>query len=178
MARETWVQYLVESYQRLKKWYLMPPCLTISIIRYGSMVKWTNPGKRVVPSPTPRCSSYRKGSLRVTVDYDRQLTYVYLNHWSFIKIRGNNERNGSVFQCLFLSRGWSVILYTLSFYLLSWCACAYAYKHIQMLTHTEIQVCIWVKPTQKESVLYMPLNCWWWWDSTLMTVSQVHWFLS
>ena len=23
----------VESYQRLKKWYLMPPCLTFSIIR-------------------------------------------------------------------------------------------------------------------------------------------------
>ena len=39
MARETWVQSQVESYQRLKKWYLMPPCLTLSIIRYGSRVK-------------------------------------------------------------------------------------------------------------------------------------------
>ena len=29
----------VESYQRLKKWYLMPPWLTLSIIRYGSRVK-------------------------------------------------------------------------------------------------------------------------------------------
>ena len=37
--RETWVQSQVESYQRLKKWYLMPPCLTLSIIRYGSRVK-------------------------------------------------------------------------------------------------------------------------------------------
>ena len=27
----------------------------------------------VVPSPTPWCSSYRKGSLRVTLDYGRQL---------------------------------------------------------------------------------------------------------
>ena len=27
-ARETWVQSQVESYQRLKKCYLMPPCLT------------------------------------------------------------------------------------------------------------------------------------------------------
>ena len=35
MARETWVQSQVESYQRLKKWYLMPPY----IIRYGSRVK-------------------------------------------------------------------------------------------------------------------------------------------
>ena len=28
MARETWVQSQVESYQSLKKWCLMPPCLT------------------------------------------------------------------------------------------------------------------------------------------------------
>ena len=27
----------------------------------------------VAPSPTSWCSSYRKGSLRVTLDYDRQL---------------------------------------------------------------------------------------------------------
>ena len=34
----------------------------------------------VVPSPTPWCSSYRKGSLRVTLDYGRQL---YLQFCSF-----------------------------------------------------------------------------------------------
>ena len=28
-------------------------------------VKWSNPGKGVVPSPTPRCSRYWKGSLQV-----------------------------------------------------------------------------------------------------------------
>ena len=80
MARETWVQSQVESYQRLKKWYLMPPCLTLSIIRYGSRVKWRNPGKGVAPSPTPWCSSYWKGSLRVTFNYGRQLylhIYIY-----------------------------------------------------------------------------------------------------
>ena len=60
MARETWVQSQVESYQRLKKWYLMPPCLTLSIIRYGSRVKWSNPGKWVAPSPTPLCSKLSK----------------------------------------------------------------------------------------------------------------------
>ena len=75
MARETCVQSQVESYQRLKKWYSMPPCLTLSIIRYGSMVKWCNPGKGVAPSPTPWCCSYRKGSLRVTLDYGRQLYF-------------------------------------------------------------------------------------------------------
>ena len=34
-------------------------CLTLSIIRYISRVKWSDPGEVVVvPSPTPRCSSY------------------------------------------------------------------------------------------------------------------------
>ena len=73
MAWETWVQSQVKSHQRLRKWYLMPPCLTLSIVRYGSRVKWSNPGKGVAPSPTPWCISYRKGSLRVTHDYGRQL---------------------------------------------------------------------------------------------------------
>ena len=40
-----------------KKWYLMPPCLTLSILQYISRVKWSNPGKGVAP-PTPWCSSY------------------------------------------------------------------------------------------------------------------------
>ena len=61
------------SYQGLKKWYMMPSCLTLSIIRYGSRVKWSNPKKGVAPSPTPYCSSYRKGSLQVTLDYGHQL---------------------------------------------------------------------------------------------------------
>ena len=38
----------------------MPPCLTLSIIRYGSRVKWSNPGKGVAPSPTPWCSKLSK----------------------------------------------------------------------------------------------------------------------
>ena len=62
MARETTVQSQIESYQRLEKWFMMPPCLTLGIIRYGSRVKWINPGKEVAPSPTPWCSSYRKGA--------------------------------------------------------------------------------------------------------------------
>ena len=72
MAREIWIESQVESYQRLKKLYLMLSCLILSIIRYVSRVKWSNPGKGVAPSPTPRCSSYRKGSLLVTLDYGRQ----------------------------------------------------------------------------------------------------------
>ena len=71
IARETWIQSLVESYKRLKKWYLMPSCLILSIMRYGSRLEWSNPGKGVASSPTSWCSSYQKGSLRVTVDYRR-----------------------------------------------------------------------------------------------------------
>ena len=48
-------------------------CLTLSIIKLGSRVKWSNPGKGVAPSPTPCCSSYRKGSLWVIFDNGRQL---------------------------------------------------------------------------------------------------------
>ena len=80
MARETWVQSQVESYQRLKKWYLMPPCLTLSIIRYGSRVKWSNPGKGVAPSPTPWCSklSKREPSGHPRLWSPTLLTYFYI----------------------------------------------------------------------------------------------------
>ena len=60
------------------KRYLIPPCLTLSIIRYISRVKWSNPGKGVAPSPTPRCGSYWKGSLLVVPDYGRQLTFIFV----------------------------------------------------------------------------------------------------
>ena len=75
MIRETWVQSQVASYQRLKKWYMIPSCLTLSNIRYVSRVKWSNPGKGLTPSPTPRCSSYWKGSLLVALDQGRELYY-------------------------------------------------------------------------------------------------------
>ena len=39
--------------------------------------KWSDPGKRVAISPTPRCSSYWKGSLLVALDYGRQLFFTY-----------------------------------------------------------------------------------------------------
>ena len=57
----------------------MSPCLTLSTIRYVSNVKWSNPGKGVAPSLTPRCSSYWKRSLRTTLDYSRQFyLYIYI----------------------------------------------------------------------------------------------------
>ena len=73
MAWEIRVQFQAESYQRLKKWYLIQPCLMLSIRRCISRVKWSNPGKGVAPSPTPQSSSYWKRSLLVTLDYGHQL---------------------------------------------------------------------------------------------------------
>ena len=52
MARETGVQSSSHT-KDFKKWYLMPPCLTLSIIRYGSRAKWSNPEEGVAPSSTP-----------------------------------------------------------------------------------------------------------------------------
>ena len=53
--------------------------------------KWSNPEDGVVPSPTPRCSSYWKGCLRVTLDYGRQLYLLTvrekLYHYRFLNLR-------------------------------------------------------------------------------------------
>ena len=81
MVRETGVQSQVELYQRLKKWYLILPCLTLSNIRYVLRVKWSNPWKGVAPSPTPRCSSYWKKSLLVALDYGRQHQQLASLYW-------------------------------------------------------------------------------------------------
>ena len=87
----------VASYQRLLKWYLIPPCFTISNIRYVSTVKWSNPGKGVAPSSTPRFCSYWKGSFLVALDYGHQLTiYIYIYTWTrgtFKKWYYNHETN-------------------------------------------------------------------------------------
>ena len=79
MARESGVQSQIESYQKLKKWYLLTSCLTLMIIRYVSRVKWSNPGKGVAPSPTPPFSIYCKGSLRVALEYGHQRYFLYIN---------------------------------------------------------------------------------------------------
>ena len=76
---------------KTQKWYLMPPCLTLSIIRHGSWVKWSNPGNGIVPSPTPWCISYWKGSLQVTLNCSRQL-YFYLN-WHSGRVFANGPED-------------------------------------------------------------------------------------
>ena len=86
MGQKTGVPSQVESYQKLKKWFLIPPCLTLSIIRYVSRVKWSNPKKGVAPSPTPQCSSNWKGSFQVALNCRCQL---YLQVW---KVRNKTKK--------------------------------------------------------------------------------------
>ena len=63
MAQEIGVQSQVESYQRLLKWYLIPHCLTLSIIRYVSRVKWNNLGNRSSALPNNLVLSLLKREL-------------------------------------------------------------------------------------------------------------------
>ena len=63
---------------KTQKWYLISPCLTLSIIRYISRVKWSNPRKGVAPFPTLRCGSYWKENLRVTLDYGWLYIFIYI----------------------------------------------------------------------------------------------------
>ena len=115
MTRDTGVQSQVESYERLKKWFLIPPCLTLSIIRYVSRVKWSNPGKGVAPSPISRCSSYRKGSFRVALDYGRQL-YLLLTRY-----RAEVYFSKRSFFILLQTRQHQIILYLRSHVCLAHC---------------------------------------------------------
>ena len=58
---------------KTQKLYLMPLCLKLSSIRYGSREEWNNPREWVALFPTSRCSSYWKESFRVTLDCGFQL---------------------------------------------------------------------------------------------------------
>ena len=91
----------------MKKWYLIPPCLTLSNIRYVSRVRWSNPGKEVAPTPTPRCSSYWKGAFwspsTTVANFTYLLTYIYIKTQTqklytyiqiYINIHTNNEYPG------------------------------------------------------------------------------------
>ena len=47
--------------------------LNATVLNPQNYKVWSNPGKGVAPSTTPRSSSYRKEGLWVTLDYGRQL---------------------------------------------------------------------------------------------------------
>ena len=71
----------------------MAICFTLSIIRYVSRVKWSNPGKVVAPSPTLRCSRYWKGNLRIALDYGCQFYLLYCSSTKLALALNNKDRN-------------------------------------------------------------------------------------
>ena len=74
MAWETEVQSLVESYQRLKKMVLDAALFNTQIykVQIKGKVEQFRERSSTLPSLTPRCSSYWKGSLWVSLGYGRQ----------------------------------------------------------------------------------------------------------
>ena len=82
MALWTGVQSQVKSYQRLKKWYLIPLFLTLSIIRLILGIKWSSPGEEVASSPTTQSSSYWKGIFWLPLTMVGNFTFFYV----YIKI--------------------------------------------------------------------------------------------
>ena len=96
MPRETGVQSHVESYQRLRKWYLIPPGLALSIIRLWSRKKriiWVRPPihlsvaaieKRAFGSPSISFSSHLTFSVSVLLNYKWSIHIIILTQ---IKLR-------------------------------------------------------------------------------------------
>ena len=79
MTRETRVQSQVKLYQILKKYYLTPPCIRLTIVKYVSSAKWRNSGKGIAVYSSPRRSRYWKGSLRVTFKWVTNFTtFIYI----------------------------------------------------------------------------------------------------
>ena len=116
MARETWVQSQVESYQRLKKLYLILPCLTLSIIRYRSRVKWNNPGKGVAPSLHLCVVAIKKGAFGLSSTNVANFTYfssIWPIHWTLSGATTPSQSwpgsNGNE-RVLCISQSWSLTI--------------------------------------------------------------------
>ena len=59
----------------------MPPCLTLSIIRYVSRVKWSNPGKGVAPPLHLGVVAIEKGAFGSPSTKVAYFTYQRLKKW-------------------------------------------------------------------------------------------------
>ena len=81
MNQETSDLSQIESYQRLKTYYGIPPCLTLSSIMHISRVQWSNPGKEYCPSLHLSEVAFEKRSLRFVHDYGHQLYSLLYYHY-------------------------------------------------------------------------------------------------
>ena len=66
---------------KTQKLYWIPPCLTLSIMRYGSRVK----GSKVASSTTPRCCSNWR--FRVILDYGSQFhSFMNIKYFNIMQV--------------------------------------------------------------------------------------------
>ena len=90
---ETWVQSQVESCQRHKKWYLIPPCLTqhYKVCIKGKVEQ--SRGRSSFP-PTPRCSKLlkREPSGHPQLQSPTLLTNLYINRVSRVFANGLGDQ--------------------------------------------------------------------------------------
>ena len=63
---------------KTQKMVLDTTLLNTQCYKVPIMGKWSNPGKGIAPFLTPRCSSYWKGSLWVTLNYSHHHTNIYM----------------------------------------------------------------------------------------------------
>ena len=84
MIRETRVRFQVASYQRLLKWYLIPPCLTLSNIRYVSRVAIQ--GKEWRPPLHLGVVAIEKGAFWLLSTKIANLTLIYIYMYIYIYI--------------------------------------------------------------------------------------------
>ena len=106
---------------KTQKMVLDAPLLNTQHYKVRIKGKVGNPGKGVAPSPTPWCSSYWKGSLRVTLNDGRQL---YFTHLLWNKRKTVNiyvDVLGNIYLCLceWISK-WICISIVSSMWLLTW----------------------------------------------------------
>ena len=80
MVRGIGVQSEFVSYQRLKKKVLDASLFNTQHYKVRIKGKWSNLTKWVTLSPTPQCSSYWNGSIRVALDigWAKLLIYIYI----------------------------------------------------------------------------------------------------
>ena len=152
--------------------------LTHSILRYGWRVKLSNPRKGVAHSSTPWCSSYWKGSLRVTLDYGRQLMcinlYFLINEYIWTRTRRQTHK--SIYLSIYLSCLLASIYYSIFFNILFTYIHTYIFIYLFIyslfvrITLTNL-ICYFTFPSL--SVLSMTLNFIRWWGSCSGTLLKV-----
>ena len=87
---------------KTQKWYLMPPCLTLSTLRYGSRVKWSNPenGLSVLPYISVQQLLKRESQDRPRQVLANLLRYIYIYIYTKHSARTGCNRRRILKQCL------------------------------------------------------------------------------